>query len=150
AEGKDMSLVLLSFRVSVGTITIDHPEKRNALSEALIGEILSALEACRAEEVRAVVLRATPGVSVWSAGHDVRELPQAYRDPLSWADPLRRLVRAVREFRAPIIALVEGGVWGGACEVVFACDIVLATPNATFAITPARLGIPYNVSGLLT
>jgi enoyl-CoA hydratase/carnithine racemase len=43
-----------------------------------------------------------------------------------------------------------GGVWGGACEVVLDCDMIIAAPNTTFAVTPARLGVPYNISGLLT
>jgi methylmalonyl-CoA decarboxylase len=67
---------------------------------------------------------------------------------LGWSEPLRELVRRVQEFPAPVIALVEGGVWGGACELVFACDIILTTPEASFALTPARLGVPYNVTGL--
>jgi methylmalonyl-CoA decarboxylase len=46
--------------------------------------------------------------------------------------------------------MIEGGVWGGACEVALACDLIVATPDATFAVTPARLGVPYNVSGMLT
>jgi methylmalonyl-CoA decarboxylase len=46
--------------------------------------------------------------------------------------------------------MVEGSVWGGACELVFACDMIVATPEATFAATPAKLGVPYNASGLLT
>ncbi len=41
-------------------------------------------------------------------------------------------------------------MWGGACETVLACDLVLATPGATFALTPARLGVSYNVGGMLT
>jgi methylmalonyl-CoA decarboxylase len=41
-------------------------------------------------------------------------------------------------------------VWGGACETVFACDLIVATPEATFAATPAKLGVPYNISGMLT
>ena len=41
-------------------------------------------------------------------------------------------------------------MWGGACEVAMSCDILVATPETTFAITPAKLGIPYNLSGLLT
>ncbi|MBL8398883.1 MAG: hypothetical protein JNL84_12200 [Candidatus Accumulibacter sp.] len=45
---------------------------------------------------------------------------------------------------------VEGGVWGGGCEVAMACDILVAVPDATFAITPAKLGVPYNLGGLLT
>ena len=49
-----------------------------------------------------------------------------------------------------MIAMIEGGVWGGACEVAFACDLIVAAPSATFAVTPARLGVPYNVTGMLT
>ena len=63
---------------------------------------------------------------------------------------MRQLVRRLETFPAPVIAMIEGGVWGGACEVVLACDIIIAAPNATFAVTPARLGVPYNISGLLT
>jgi methylmalonyl-CoA decarboxylase len=97
-----------------------------------------------------VVLRARPGVKIWSAGHDVDELPSGRRDPLGWRDPLRRLIRAIENHPAPVIAMIEGGVWGGACEAAMACDIVVAAPNATFALTPAKLGVPYDVSGMLT
>ncbi len=100
-------------------------------------------------DVRAVVLRARPGVKVWSAGHDVNELPEGRRDPLDGTIP-RYLVRAIEEAPPPIIAMIEGGVWGGACELAFACDLIVAAPNVTFAVTPARLGVPYNVSGMLT
>jgi len=72
------------------------------------------------------------------------------RDPLGWDDPLRALIREIELFPAPVIAMIEGGVWGGASETVFACDLVVATPDATFAITPARLGVPYNIVGMLT
>ena len=44
--------------------------------------------------------------------------------------------------------MIEGGVWGGACELAMACDMVIAAENATFAITPARLGVPHNLSGI--
>ena len=93
---------------------------------------------------------ASAGVTVWSAGHDVAELPQSHQDPLGWDNPLRRLIREIEAFPAPVIAMIEGGVWGGACELAFACDLVVAAHNATFAITPAKLGVPYNLTGLLT
>ena len=96
------------------------------------------------------MLRALPGAKVWSAGHDVDELPAGRRDPLGWDDPLRNLVRSIEEFPAPVIAAIEGGVWGGACEVAFACDLIVVAPRATFAVTPAKLGVPYNVTGMLT
>ena len=135
---------------SVGTIVLDNPKKRNALSRELIDAVVEQLKVFEDKDVRAVILRAKEGVKVWSAGHDVGELPEGGRDPLGWDDPLRYLVRAIEEFPAPVIALIEGGVWGGACEVVLACDLIIATPSATFALTPARLGVPYNVSGMLT
>lgn len=60
------------------------------------------------------------------------------------------LTRAIQEYPVPVLGLIEGGVWGGGCEVAMACDILVATPEATFAITPAKLGVPYNLGGLLT
>jgi methylmalonyl-CoA decarboxylase len=134
----------------VATICLDNFQKRNALCGALVDEIIKALDSFAENRVRAVVLRARPGVRIWSAGHDVDELPEGHRDPLGWYDPLRRLVRAIENHPAPVIAMIEGGVWGGACEMAMACDIVIAAPNATFALTPAKLGVPYNVSGMLT
>jgi methylmalonyl-CoA decarboxylase len=135
---------------TIGTIVLNHAEKRNALSQALIGDVLAALHTFRQQKLRVVILRAPEGATVWSAGHDVSELPQCHRDPLGWDDPLRQLIREIEQHPAPVIAMIEGTVWGGACEAAFACDLVLAADNATFAITPAKLGVPYNLSGLLT
>ncbi len=87
---------------------------------------------------------------MWSAGHDVAELPTDGRDPLGWDDPLRHLIREIENFPAPVIAMIEGTVWGGACEVAFACDLIVASPSTTFAVTPAKLGVPYNVAGMMT
>jgi methylmalonyl-CoA decarboxylase len=100
--------------------------------------------------VRVVILRAKPGAKVFSAGHDVDELPESRRDPLGWDDPLRQLVREIENYPGPVIAMVEGSVWGGATETVFACDLIVAAETATFAVTPAKLGLPYNVGGMLT
>ena len=145
-----MPLIQTRIDDAVGIVTLDHARRRNALSHAMVEEIVGALDDFGARRLRAVLLRAPEGCAVWSAGHDVDELPESGRDPLGWDDPLRALIRAIETLPAPVIALVEGSVWGGACETVFACDLVLATPDATFALTPARLGVPYNVGGMLT
>lgn len=145
-----MSLILTDQHDAIGTITLNHHDKRNALSSRLIDEVMTALAAFVDNSARVVVLRAAPGVKVWSAGHDVEELPLSNRDPLGWDDPLRRLVRAIEETPMPVIAMIEGSVWGGACEVAMACDIVVACDTSTFAITPAKLGVPYNLTGLMT
>ena len=133
-----------------GTITLDNPKKLNALSHGLVTAVIDALQQLEKAEARVVILRAHSGAKVWSAGHDVGELPEGGRDPLGWDDPLRHLVRTIETCRMPVIAMIEGGVWGGAVETVLACDIVIAAPDATFAVTPARLGVPYNVSGMMT
>ena len=134
---------------AVCTITLDHPEKHNALSAALIGELLEALAGSAGSGARVIVLRAPRGAKVWSAGHDVRELPTNGRDPLTYHDPLRQAVRAIKETSAPVLAMVEGSVWGGACELVMSCDLVVAAEGATFALTPAKLGVPYDIAGVL-
>ncbi|MCZ4303583.1 methylmalonyl-CoA decarboxylase [Zoogloeaceae bacterium G21618-S1] len=134
----------------IGIITLDKPKKLNALSHALVTSLIQALHDFAERDVRVVILRAQAGVKVWSAGHDVGELPEGRRDPLGWDDPLRNLVRSIESHPTPVIAMIEGTVWGGAVELVLACDIIIATPESTFAVTPARLGVPYNVSGMMT
>jgi methylmalonyl-CoA decarboxylase len=133
---------------SVAWLTIDNPPV-NSLSSDLIDELSAVLDAQQPPEVRAVVIRSARGQRVWSAGHDVRELPRNGRDPLTYNDPLRKAVRLVEHHPAPVIAMVEGSVWGGACELVLSCDLIVASSEATFALTPARLGVPYNLSGTL-
>jgi methylmalonyl-CoA decarboxylase len=147
---EEKALIKRSLDGSIGTITLDNPPKHNALGAALIGELLQALSDLTNAGARAIVLRAYKGAKVWSAGHDVRELPTNGRDPLTYDDPLRRVVRVIKESPTPIIAMVEGGVWGGACEVVMSCDIVIAAEGTTFAITPAKLGVPYDIEGTLS
>jgi methylmalonyl-CoA decarboxylase len=145
-----MALLLTGHHDDVGVITLNNAARRNVLSQQMVEEIIAALASFASLRVRAVVLRAAAGSPVWSAGHDVHELPDTGRDPLGWDDPLRHLIREIENFAAPVIAMVEGGVWGGACEAVFACDLIVAAPGATFAVTPARLGVPYNIGGMLT
>ncbi len=142
-----MALVRTDVHEQVGTLALDHYTKRNALSRALVSDVLEVLDTFRAEHVRAVVLRSATTEKVWSAGHDIDELPKAGIDPLPYGDPLERLLRAVKTFPAPVIAMIHGSVWGGACELVMACDIVIADETASFTVTPARLGVPYNAAG---
>jgi methylmalonyl-CoA decarboxylase len=144
----ESSCVLTATDGAIGTVTLNHG-KVNALCKELIDELCHALDKMRMECLQAVILRAAPGVKVFSAGHDVKELPTNGRDPLTYNDPLRQVVRTIENHPAPVIAMVEGSVWGGACEVVMSCDLIVSASTATFALTPARLGIPYNLSGTL-
>jgi len=145
-----MTYTLTEVRGPVGIVVLNNPARRNALSKPLVDEIMAALADFARRKLRVAVLRAPPGAKVFSAGHDVEELPESHRDPLGWDDPLRYLIREIENFPAPVIAMLEGGVWGGACEAVFACDLIVAAPDVTFAVTPAKLGVPYNLSGMMT
>jgi len=132
----------------IGVLTLNNPAKLNSLSKHLLDELCAGLQNMREHDVRVVILRAPAGSKVFSSGHDVRELPTNGRDPLTYGDPLRHAVRKIEHFPAPVIALIEGSVWGGACELVMSCDILIAGEDSTFAITPAKLGVPYNISGV--
>ena len=80
--------------------------------------------------------------------HDVSELPLG-KDPLDYDDPLEKTLRKIQSFSAPIICMIQGSVWGGACDLVLTADIIIGDPTCSFAITPVKLGLPYNTSGIL-
>ena len=144
-----MALLLTDFQDSIGIITFNNDAKRNALSRALLHELIRALNDMIYQAARVIILRANKGAAVWSAGHDISEFPRPGRDPLSYDDPLEQGIRAIQQCPAPVIAMLEGTVWGGACELAMVCDILIGTEKTSFAITPARLGIPYNPTGML-
>lgn len=144
-----MSLVKVEFLEKVGIITLNNIQKLNALSAELVNDIIEALDSCQKQKIHIIILRAPDGSKVWSAGHDVKELPLKMRDPLSYYDSLEVLLRAVEEYPGPVIAMVQGSVWGGACDLIMTCDMVIADKTAKFAMTPAKLGVPYNSTGIL-
>jgi methylmalonyl-CoA decarboxylase len=144
-----MQLILLDLKDAMGTITFNNYRRCNALSRDFIQELIRALNELVLQKARVVVLRAEKGARVWSAGHDITEFPSPGQDPLSYYDPLEQAIRAIQHCPAPVIAMLEGSVWGGACELAFVCDLLIGTANTSFAITPARLGVPYNPTGIL-
>jgi methylmalonyl-CoA decarboxylase len=144
-----MSLIRTDYADWIGTIAFDNYAKRNALGADLIAEVIAAFDRFKAQGARVLVLRSARDEKVWSSGHDVDELPKANIDPLPYSDPLERILRAVKSFPAPVIAMVHGSVWGGACDLVMACDLVIGDETSAFAITPAKLGLPYNMAGFL-
>ncbi len=133
---------------AIGTLTLNQPAKRNALSEALVEELITALTDFQQAGIRVVVIRAAPGAPVWSSGHDISELPQG-KDPLPYSDPFERALREIKGFPAPIIAMVHGSVWGVATDLILSCDITIGDETSSFAVTPANIGLAYNTSGLL-
>lgn len=142
-------LILTEIKKQTGIITLKNPTKKNALTSDMLNDLIKALNGFEEQSVRTVIIRAEKGVSVWSAGHDIDELPLNGIDPLGQEKPLERALNSIQIFPAPVIAMVEGSVWGGACDLAITCDMVIGSPDCSFAITPAKIGVPYNASGIL-
>ncbi len=130
-------------------IEMQNPKRFNVLSEDMCKELIDAIKYGYNNECVGIILKAQINRGVWSAGHDIHELPQDGSDPLAFYVPMERLLRKVQDTPIPIIAYVEGTVWGGACDLCLSCDMIISSQNATFAITPAKIGIPYNASGIM-
>ena len=145
-----MSFFFLKAELSetIATIRFSNDARRNALSKSLINEFLMALQDFSKQDVRVLIIRTDQKNKVWSSGHDITELPQACRDPLPADDPVEQLLASIRSFRAPVIAMVDGQVWGASCDLIMCCDMVYGDADCTFAITPAKLGLPYTASGI--
>lgn len=135
-------------RGHVTHVTMRNTAKHNAFNAVMSAELVEALNHAETAGSRAVILRAEPGVKVWSAGHDISELPVGDDDPLKWTNTLAAMMEDVAACALPLIVGIEGGVWGGACELAMAADIVVALESTTFAITPAKLGVAYSSAGI--
>jgi methylmalonyl-CoA decarboxylase len=144
-----MELVKQEIKDMIGWITLNHDVKRNALSRALLNELLEALHEMETQKVRVIILRANKGAKVWSSGFNIDELPRDGSDPLAYDNPLQKVIRAIMRIPVPVIVMAEGSIWGGACNVAIICDLVIGTKDTCLAITPAKIGVPYNTSGIL-
>ena len=142
-------LVNTTIKDRICYIEMQNAEHFNCLSEEMCLELANAIRGGYEQECVGIVIKAQCRKGVWSAGHDIRELPQNGEDPLAYDVPMEKLLRCVQETAIPVIACVEGTVWGGACDLCLSCDMIVSADNATFAITPAKIGIPYNASGIM-
>jgi enoyl-CoA hydratase len=143
------SLVHYTVRGSVARLTLDSPQNRNALSTALVNQLHQGLtDATEEPGVRAVVLGHTGGT--FCAGADLAEA--AGRDPgdiaVARARELTHLLRRILELPMPVIGAVDGHVRAGGLGLVGACDIVVAGPASTFALTEARIGVAPSIISL--
>ncbi|MEU7399117.1 enoyl-CoA hydratase family protein [Streptomyces albogriseolus] len=127
-----MTLIGRSRTRGVETLSLDAPERRNALSAALVGDLAAALtDAGKDTGVRAVVLTHTG--NTFSAGADLKNPPAP--------TALTGLLRQIVELPKPVVARVTGHVRAGGLGLLAACDIAVASRAATFAFTEVRIGV---------
>jgi methylmalonyl-CoA decarboxylase len=132
---------------NVGIATISKPPV-NPLSSDVCEQLLASFDEFEKAHVRVVIIRANPNTKIWSAGHDIREIPLDGHDAVTWTTGFERVHHRVRNCAVPVIAMLHSSVWGAACDLAVTCDLAIGTPLTTFAITPVKLGISYNTAGM--
>jgi methylmalonyl-CoA decarboxylase len=132
---------------NIGIATLNNPPV-NSLSGDLCDALLEAFDKFEKARVRVIILRANPSAKIWSAGHDIRDIPLDGRDAVTWTTGFEQVLRRVRSSPMPVIAMLHTSVWGAACDLSVTCDLAIGTPKTTFAITPVKLGISYNTAGM--
>lgn len=113
-------------------ITLDRPERRNAVDHATLLSLLDAQRECAS--ARVVVLTGAP--PAFSAGADLTGVEERI-----FAADLRRVLHGFTGLEAPVVAAIDGPAMGAGAQLAAVCDLRVATPRSTFAVPAARLGL---------
>lgn len=137
-------MIRLSIEAGVARITLDRAATRNALATRAWRDLANVVAQVPDDTVVVVLASDVPGI--FSAGADLSDLARL-SDDVPARGEFRRAMRdgieAVAALPMPVVAAVEGGCHGAAVALALACDMIVTTPQAGFAIPPARLGIGY-------
>lgn len=132
------SLVVVRREDHVGIIQLNRPDRLNALSFDMLGELTGALDALdHDEDVHVILIHGSD--KAFSAGADIKDLSEC--EPVPWylTDPLG-LYDRVAAVRTPIVAAVSGHALGGGCELAMMCDVVVASETARFGQPEIKIG----------
>lgn len=144
------SLIQYQVEQRIAEITLNRPEKRNALNPELVKELTNAfVKAQNDDSVKVIVLKANG--DVFSAGADLAYMQQlqnfSYKENIQDSTALKDLFETIRALPKVVIAQVEGHAIAGGCGLATICDIVFAVPEAKFGYTEVKLGfVPAIVS----
>jgi methylglutaconyl-CoA hydratase len=146
------STLLLDISGQIATITLNRPDKRNAMSAAMIAELQAALDEIETSHARVGIL--TGAGRAFCSGMDLEMLSAiAQQSPAENQEDSRRMAKMFRRvwsFPRPLIAAVNGAALAGGCGIATLCDFTLAVPEAKFGYTEVRIGfLPAIVSVFL-
>lgn len=148
-----MNTILVSTESQIRILTLDRPDKRNALNDELIADLKAALSDADADEsVKCIVIRGAG--KDFCSGADLSALQKiagaSYEENLKDARSLGELFELIRRVRVPVIAAVHGRALAGGCGLATACDIVIATNTARFGYPEVKIGfVPAMVAAIL-
>ena len=125
----------------VAVVTMNRPEAMNALSSGLRAELAAAMVEVDADDTIHAVVLTGAGTRAFTAGLDLKELGVAGLGAANAETPAANPVKAIEQCRKPVIGAINGVAITGGFEVALACDILIASENARFADTHARVGI---------
>jgi enoyl-CoA hydratase len=133
--------LLVEQKERVAIVTVNRPDKRNALNSAVRRELVSAFEQLRSAADTRVVIITGAGDKAFVAGADINEFAQ--RTPLEQRDAMssRVLFDEIADFPKPTIAMINGFALGGGCELALACDFRIAARSARLGQPEIKLGI---------
>lgn len=135
----------------VATVTINRPERLNAMSSAVMESLAAAIEGlASSRELRALVLTGA-GDRAFIGGADIHEMA-AFEDPTAarrFITRVHRCCEALRSLPVPTIARINGFTFGGGLEIAAACDVRVCVATAVFGMPEVRLGIPSVVEAAL-
>lgn len=145
---RDVPVVRYEVAHGAAVLTLDSPHNRNALSEALLTQLRAALDAAAADPgIRSVVLTHTGGT--FCAGADLSESSGPPAEAAAQRTrEMTALLRSILELPKPVVGQIDGHVRAGGMGLVGACDIVVAGPRSTFALTESRLGLAASIISL--
>jgi enoyl-CoA hydratase/carnithine racemase len=142
--------VLLDIKDGIALVTLNRPEKLNALDYELIDRLMALMDIIEvAPEVRAVILTGA-GDRAFSAGADIPQFSASVRHGTAIPDFVRRgqaMTARLEAFRKPVIAAVNGIAFGGGCEITEAVHLAIASDKALFAKPEINLGMPPTFGG---
>lgn len=134
-------MLLLESEAGVVRLTLNRPERRNALSEAMLTELGTALDQIAADRAARVVVLGGAG-SVFCSGHDLGEMggrPEA--DYQALFARCSRVMQQIRNLPQPVIARVQGLATAAGCQLVATCDLAVAVTEARFATPGVKIGL---------